>query len=138
MQQKQRKQAVIYAARLARAFGLGEEFVKHIAEGDVHYSVMMWEQQAGVMVNIDRNRSVFGLHIKEIEENTGIFVYHCILTGPFLTFLYVPNDPRQWAKVGPVVGSDEVCAYILDINELFWGQATIRLGSYDKVLIRLD
>lgn len=138
MQQKKKDQAVIYAARLARAFGLGEEFVKHIAEGDVHYSVMMCEQQAGVMVNIDRNRSVFGLHIKELEENTGILVYHCILTGPFLTFLYVPNDPKQWAKVGPVVGSDEVRAYMLELNELYWGQGTIKLGSYDQVLIRLN
>lgn len=132
-----RKQAAIYATRLAQAFDLCEEFVEHIAEGDLYYSVAMTAQHVGFMEKIDRNHSVFGLHVKEIENAEGVYVYHCILTGPFLSFLYVPSDPAQWEKAGPIVGSDEVHAYMLELNELCWGQGIITLGSYDHVLIRL-
>lgn len=138
MKKEQRKQAEIYAARLASIYGLESWFVESVAKGKLHYSVAMWEQQAGVMVEIDRNRSTFGLHVKELEKAEGVLVYHCILAGPFLTFLYVPNRSEKWDTVGPVIGSDEVHAYAIETNELWWGQGIITLGSYDGVLIRIN
>lgn len=89
------------------------------------------------MVEIKRNRSMFVLHVRVLEETERIHVYHCLLTGPFLTCLYVPRDANEWETVGPIVGSDNVCAYILDLNELTLAKGTITLGSYDNVLIRL-
>ena len=51
----------------------------------------MAAQHIGFIAKIDRYHPVFGLHVKEIEDAEGIYVYHCILTGPYLTILYVPQ-----------------------------------------------
>lgn len=130
-------QAVIYAKRLELAFELYDGFSERIACGDLHYSVVLPAQHAGVMVEIERNRSMFGAYVRVLEETEGVYVYHCLLTGPFLTCLYVPKAVNERETVGPIVGSDNVCAYILDLNELTWVKGTITIGSYDNVLIRL-
>lgn len=112
-------------------------FAEFIACGHLHYSVVLPSLHTGTMVEIKRNRSMFVLHVRVLEETERIHVYHCLLTGPFLTCLYVPRDANEWETVGPIVGSDNVCAYILDLNELTLAKGTITLGSYDNVLIRL-
>lgn len=137
MQQKQRKQAEVYATRLTQAFNLDDGIVESVKKGELYCSVVMLGQQKAYLEPIDRNQSQFGVPVRVLERNEGVLVYHCILSGPILTMLYVPNDCHQWDDVGPVVGSDEVHIYEADLNNMRWNDRVVTLGSYDHVLIRL-
>ena len=137
MREKRRKQAEVYATRLTQAFGLDDGIVESVQKGELYCSVAMLGQQKGYLEPIDRNQSQFGVPVRVLERNEGILVYHCILSGPILTMLYVPNDCNQWDEVGPIVGSDEVHIYEADLNNMRWDDKVVTLGSYDHVLIRL-
>lgn len=75
--------------------------------------------------------------VKEFEENLNAYVYHAILSGPFLSLLFVSEQNNEnWKTPSPL--QDEVGAAVLDIDNREIYFMDIRLQRCEDALMRVD
>lgn len=131
-------EAIMSASVLQKQHGLDDAFVQRVMEGRLHYSIASLPHNVGAFVEIERDsNTMFARLVRDFETNLSAYVYHCILTGPFLTLLFTSNYVDKTCK-RPKDGQAEVYAAVLDIDKQDLYFMDVRLASFDGVLVRTD
>lgn len=134
---KLKENAIAHASVLANRYEMPPCFISNIMEGRLHYSLALYPH-GGACVEIDRDSdSYFAMLVKDFEENLNAYVYHAILSGPFLSLLFVSEQNNEnWKTPSPL--QDEVGAAVLDIDNREIYFMDIRLQRCEDALMRVD
>lgn len=129
------EKAIKNAVILTNKFHLPPQLVSYIMDGRLHYSVALCPQNDGVCVEIDRaSTSLFATVVQAFEEATELYVYHCILTGPFLTLLFTSEDGNDVLTTD----QEEIPAAVYDVDKQEQFFTNVRLASCGDALVRID
>ena len=131
------EKAIENASMLANKFEMPPEFIANILDGRLYYSTVIYPH-GGVCVEIERDGDgAFAALVRECERRTGAYVYHCFLTGPFLTMLLV-NEKANATMFQPQMTSDYIGAAVVNFDNQETFFMDVLVGKYDDVLVRLD
>ena len=130
-----KKKAIANAVILTNKYGLDPHFVSEIIDGRLYYSVALYPQKDGGCIEIDRNGTgTFSKIVRRFERNTSSYVYHCILSGPFLTLLFVSYENAEILSME----QDEYYAAVFDIDARKFFFMDVKLERCEDALVRVD
>lgn len=132
-----KEKALAHAAILSNRFEMDPHWGSNILDGKLHYSVAI-HGHGGVCAEIERGgESHFAELVAGFEMCENAYVYHAILTGPFLSLLFVSEKEHE-DLMEPSPLHDQVGAVVFDLDKRTMEFGNISLARYEDALVRID
>ena len=121
---------------LTKKYSLNPNLLKYFKEGKIYYTESIIPGIWASMDNITYDEKYVKI-VNRLERVYDVMVYHCILTGPYFSMLYVSPHENEWEMQRPAKNSDWIMAAVYNMEEDEFDFGDIKLSAATNTLIRV-